>query len=72
MRDNERKGIVPVYEFNSTTLWLTNKDFHKLGKGKPEHLKLEEELKVRLANNQHILQSHSDGQPVVPFSIGTL
>jgi len=72
MRGDERKNIVPVYGFNSITIWLTNKDFHKLGKGKPEHLKLEEELKVRLANNRHILQSHNDGQPVVPFSIDTL
>ena len=71
-RSNMRNDLVSVYEFNSTTLWLTDKHFHKLGKGKPEHLALENELKVRLANNRHLLQSHNKGQPVVPFSIETL
>jgi len=72
LRGDERKDIVPVYEFNSTTVWLTDKHFHKLGKGMPEHLALEDELKVRLAKNRHLLQSHNDGQPVIPFSIDTL
>jgi predicted transglutaminase-like cysteine proteinase len=72
LRGDEREDIVPVYEFNSTTVWLTDKSFHKLGQGKPEHLALEDELKVRLANNRHLLQSHNDGQPVIPFAIDTL
>lgn len=72
LRGDEREDIVPVYEFNSTTVWLTDKHFHKLGKGIPEHLALVDELKIRLANNRHILQSHNDGLPVVPFSIETL
>jgi len=72
LRGDERKDIVPVYEFNSTTVWLTDKYFHKLGKGMPEHLALEDELKVRLEKNRHLLQSHNDGQPVIPFSIDTL
>lgn len=72
LRGDERQDIVPVYEFNSTTVWLTDKHFHKLGKGKPEHLALEDELKVRIAKNRHLLQSHNAGKPVVPFSIDTL
>jgi len=72
LRGNERKDIVSVYEFNSTTVWLTDESFHKLGKGKPEHLALEDELKLRLANNRHLLQSHNNGQAVVPFAIDTL
>ena len=46
--------------------------FHKLGKGKTEHLALENELKKRLKDNRHLLQSHNDGQPVIPFAIDTL
>lgn len=72
LRGDIRNDIVPVYEFNSTTVWLTDKHFHKLGKGRPEHLALEDELKVRLADNRHLLQSHNNGQPVVPFTIDTL
>jgi len=72
LRGDERSDIVSIYEFNSTTVWLTDKHFNKLGKGRPEHLALEDELKLRLVNNRHLLQSHNNGLPVVPFSTDTL
>lgn len=69
---DKRTDVMPVYEFNSTTVWITDKHFHKLGKGKPEHLALENELKKRLENNRRFLQSHNNGKPIVPFTLDTL
>ena len=72
MRASKREDLVPIYEFNSTTLWLTDPHMHKLGKGKPEHLALEDEFKQRLVQNRHVLKSHNGGKPVVPFTLTDL
>ncbi len=72
MKASKRRDLVSIYEFNSNTLWFTDPHMHKLGKGRPEHITLEDELKQRLQRNRHLLLEHNNGKPVVPFDITEL
>ncbi|MCP3671664.1 MAG: sulfate adenylyltransferase [Gammaproteobacteria bacterium] len=72
MKASKRKDLDSIYEFNSSTLWSTDHRMHKLGKGHPEHIALEDELKQRLQCNRHLLMEHNNGKPVVPFDITEL
>lgn len=67
LTSRQRPDLVTVFEFNNDALWLTDKHFEKLKRAKPKHLALLDELRVRLDNNRHLLRSHNNGEPVVPF-----
>jgi len=69
----QRSDLFSVYEFNTTTLWLTDHHLHKLGKGRSSSkLSLENELKKRLSDNRMHLSKLNGGKPFYPFSLDTL
>ena len=72
LTSDKRADLTTVFEFNNDTVWLTNKHFEKYKRAKPKHLALLDELKVRLDKNRHLLRSHNNGQPVVPFASNML
>ncbi|MCP3688339.1 MAG: hypothetical protein GY784_07990 [Gammaproteobacteria bacterium] len=70
---NQRPDLRSVYEFNTTTLWLTDHHLHKLGKDhKSSRLGLENELKERLSSNRKHLTKLNGGKPFYPFYLDTL
>jgi len=70
---SKRKDLVPVYEFNSTHLWLADKKTFEHGAELPGNsLKLKEELLDRIDKNLLTLQAHNDGKPLFPFALHTL
>jgi len=69
----QRMDLLSVYEFNTTTLWLTDYHLHKLGKARlASRLSLENELKQRLSTNRRHLTKLNAGKPFYPFSLETL
>jgi predicted transglutaminase-like cysteine proteinase len=71
--DSLRPDLDSVYEFNTTTLWLTDHHLHKLGRGlSSSHIALENELKVRLTNNRKHLMKLNGGAPFFPFELDTI
>ncbi|MBQ0711648.1 MAG: transglutaminase-like cysteine peptidase [Porticoccus sp.] len=70
---SQREDLLSIYEFNTTTLWLTDHHLHKLSKGFPSSsLSLENNLKQRLSKNRKHLSKLNGGKPFYPFSLETL
>ena len=70
---SQRKDLLSVYEFNTTTLWLTDHHLHKLGKAmSSSKIPLENELKMRLSNNRTHLAKLNGGKPYYPSELDTL
>ena len=70
---SQRKDLVPVYEFNSTHLWLADKKTFEHGAELPSNaLKHKEELLDRIDKNLLNLQSHNEGKTLFPFALHTL
>lgn len=69
---SQRLDLVSVYEFNSTSVWLTDTHFIKKDAAKPEHIALVDEVKQRMMKNRELLKTHNNGEPTVPFSFDTL
>lgn len=69
----QRKDLISVYEFNTTTIWLTDHHLHKLGKDMASsRLSLENELKKRLTTNRRHFSKLNGGKPYYPSGIDTL
>ena len=71
-KSSQRKDLISVYEFNSTSVWLTDTHFLKKSTAHPSHIALVDELKDRLLNNRNLLKTHNRGEPTVPFSFDVL
>jgi predicted transglutaminase-like cysteine proteinase len=70
---SQRKDLRSVYEFNSTTLWLTDHHLHKLGKDLPSsRISLENDLKKRLSDNRKHLSKLNEGKPYYPSNLEVL
>ena len=70
---SQRKDLVPVYEFNSSHLWLADKKTFEHGAELPNNsLKLKEDLLNRIDNNLINLQAHNEGKALFPFALHTL
>jgi len=69
---SQRTDLQPVYEFNSTHLWLADKKTFEHGRELPSALKVEEELLDRIEKNLLTLQSHNQGKPLFPFALHSL
>lgn len=69
---SERPDLVSVYEFNSTSVWLTDTHFLKKNTTHPHHLALVEDVKERITKSRELLKTHNGGEPTVPFSFDTL
>lgn len=67
-----RTDLVPVYEFNSTHLWLTDKRSFAHGTELSSTLKVEQELLDRIEKNLLTMQSHNQGKPLFPFALHSL
>jgi predicted transglutaminase-like cysteine proteinase len=70
---SQRKDLLSVYEFNTTTLWLTDHHLHKLGQAlSSSKISLENELKKRLSNNRTHLSKLNGGKPYYPSGLDIL
>jgi len=67
-----RTDLIPVYEFNSTHLWLADKRSFAHGSELPTTLKVEQELLDRIEKNLLTLQSDNQGKPLFPFALHSL
>jgi len=67
-----RTDLVPVYEFNSTHLWLADKRSFAHGTELSTTLAVEKHLLDRIEKNLLTMQSHNQGKPLFPFALHSL